>query len=118
MNVLNRIFLIVSALSLSACSYIYSEDGLFKDTTYSYVKAKQSKNLVLPKDLTQLNKLDYFAVPTIGKKAKAGLVGKEIDLMAPVQILDVLDTVRISRLSEIPAVYITDEKEFVLNAVK
>ncbi len=102
---------------LSACSIFYSEDGLVKDNSFEYIKADQTKTLEIPEPLKHKNNIDYTAVPAIGEKAKSAPIGKDLKVVAPIQILAVLDNVRSNKESENPAIFITEDANFVWQTI-
>ncbi|WP_196137678.1 outer membrane protein assembly factor BamC [Aliikangiella sp. G2MR2-5] len=102
---------------VSGCSYIYSEDGLVKDRTYEYLDAKQSKELIIPNDLKQENKVNFAQVPAIGDKAKGAPVGKDLSTNAPVQILAVIENTRQDKTGDNPAVFVNDDAAFVWQSI-
>ncbi|WP_168204312.1 outer membrane protein assembly factor BamC [Aliikangiella coralliicola] len=108
MNCFRKIILIILSAGLSACSYIYGEDGLIKDRTYDYLEAKQTKELVVPQELKQKARVDYTQVPAIGEKAKQADIGKSVRYAAPVQILAVLDNIREDKKAPNPAVFVQE----------
>jgi outer membrane protein assembly factor BamC len=110
-------FIVISSLSLSACSLIYGEDGLIKDTTYDYLKAEKTKDLKLPEGTKQKNKVDYTQIPAIGKQAESAPIGKNLLANTPVQILDVLENVRLDKVSVDPAVFIQEDKDFLWQSI-
>lgn len=113
-----QLSLIVGAVLVSSgCSYIYGEDGLIKDNTYAYLEAKQTKDIVIPESLKQEERADYTPIPAIGTKAAQSEIGKEVKIRAPVQILAVLDNVRVNKQAPHPTVYILEDEEFLWNAI-
>lgn len=98
---------------MSACSYFYGEDGIIRDSSYDYLKAKQTKDLKIPESLLQKNKVNYTPIPSIGKKAQNAPVGKDLRIVAPIQLLAVLDNVRVDRQAENPAIYMQEDIEFL-----
>jgi len=117
LNSIRKIIILASATSISACSFLYGEDGLIKDTSNDYLKASQTKDLVIPETLSHKDKVDYAMIPAIGKKAKTSKTGDALYSAAPVQILAVLENVRADKQGEYPAVFIQDEKEFLWNTI-
>ena len=113
MNSIRKLIVIASATSLSACSFIYGENGLIKDTSNDYLDAAETKDLAIPEGLTHKNKANYAQVPVIGEKAKTANIGIDLRHAAPVQILAVLENVRIDKQAEFPAVFIQDEQAFL-----
>lgn len=110
-------FVLFATLTVSGCSYIYGEDGFIKDNTYAYLEAKQTKDIVIPDSLKQEEKVDYTPIPAIGSKAKQAEVGTKVKVNAPVQILAVLDNVRVNKQAQNPTVYILEDEEFLWNSV-
>ncbi|MCW9017353.1 MAG: outer membrane protein assembly factor BamC [Kangiellaceae bacterium] len=109
MNNLSKLAVILlTVLVTTGCSYIYGEDGLIKDRAYEYIEARQAKELKIPGDLVQEDKANYAQVPTIGKKAQSAPSGKELEVGAPIQLLAVLENMRINKQSEHPSVFISD----------
>jgi outer membrane protein assembly factor BamC len=117
LNSIKKIIILASATSLSACSFIYGEDGLIRDTSNDYLTAVQTKELVMPEGLSHKAKANYAQVPAIGLKAETSLMGKELRNSAPVQILAVLENVRVDKQSEFPAIFIQDEQDFIWNVL-
>ena len=109
MNCFRKTILILLSTALSACSYIYGEDGLIKDRSYDYLEAKQIEDLKVPEEFKHKSKVDYTQVPAIGQKAKQADVGKNLRYSAPIQILAVLDNIREDKKSSNPAVFIQDD---------
>lgn len=105
--------MLVGSLTLSACGFIYGDDGLIKSQKYDYVTAKQSKELTIPGTLKHDGKVDFTVVPQIGEKAKLQVVGKKLVQSAPTQLLAVLDNTRVDKKSKIPSVLIIDESSFI-----
>ena len=106
-------FLVLLALVISSCGFIYGEDGLIKNQKYEYIKARQSKQLQVPPPLSHKDKADYTLLPNIGEQGKKGLVGKSLEQAAPTQLLAVLENTRVDRKSTAPAILIIDELEFI-----
>jgi len=117
LNRIKTLALVVSASLLSGCSWLYGEDGLIKDTRYDYVKAKQASDIKVPEPLVQKDKVDYTPIPAIGEKAKQAPVGDAVALSAPIQILAVLDNVRVNKKANNPSVYIIEDSEFLWDAI-
>ncbi|MGX5174341.1 outer membrane protein assembly factor BamC [Aliikangiella sp. IMCC44653] len=117
MNFCIKLSLVGICSILTACSSIYGDDGLIKDSSYEYLEAKQVEPLVLPEGLHQKRKLNYTLVPQIGEIAAKAPAGKELALQAPTQILDVLDNIRVNKQSDLPSVFIIDEKAFVAQSI-
>lgn len=106
-------------ISLSACGYIYGENGLIKDVTYDYLKAKEEKDLVIPKDLQHQSKANYALIPAIGKQSKNATTGKQLIDAPPTQILDVMDNVRVDTESATePAVFIAENAQFLWKSLQ
>jgi len=106
------------SLYVSACGFIYGDDGLIKSHEYDYVGAKEGKALELPPGLDHQSKADFTQLPTIGKLAVNQNQGSELDQSAPVQILAVLENTRADSQSSLPAVYILDEVLLVWESVQ
>jgi len=102
---------------LSGCGYIYGDDGLIKSKKYQYTQSKLEKELVIPAPLKQSSKADFTMIPPVGEKAKQGLMGKDLSQKAPVQILAVLDNIRVDRDSSEPAILVSDSMEFIWQTV-
>ncbi len=117
MNQFQKLSFVFASLALTGCSYLYSEDGLIKDRTYEYLDAKQAKDLKVPNDLKQKNKINYAQVPAIGEDAKKAPFGKDLKVNAPVQILAVLENVRLDKSAKFPTVFITDDIQFIWNNI-
>ncbi|MET1254316.1 outer membrane protein assembly factor BamC [Aliikangiella maris] len=117
MNLIKIISLFALASLLSACSLFYGEDGLIKDTSYDYLKAKETAPLKIPPHLKHENNVNYTVVPAIGEQAKNAPSGKDISLVAPAQILDVLDNIRANKQSPVPAIYIVENEEFLWDTI-
>ncbi|MDH5629027.1 MAG: outer membrane protein assembly factor BamC [Gammaproteobacteria bacterium] len=117
LNTIVKLSVIAMSSFLTACGFIYGEDGLIKDSTYDYLEAKQIKELSIPEPLQQGNKVNYAVVPAIGKLAQQAPVGKDLNERPPNQVLAVLDNVRVDRLSDRPAIYIQDQKDFVWQSI-
>jgi outer membrane protein assembly factor BamC len=113
LNCIKALCLVTLSTLLTACSWFYSEEGLIKDTTYDYIKAGQIKDIELPPSLVQKNRADFAPIPTIGEKASTAPMGSEVKLSAPVQILAVLDNVRVDNQANNPAVFIIEKSEFI-----
>lgn len=113
MNNIKKLLVVFSLTSLSACSYFYSEEGLIKDTSYDYLNARQTKGLEIPAPLVQEDKANYALVPRIGEKANKTQLSKNMKFSAPVQVLAVLDNVRLDKRASSPAVFIQEKKEFI-----
>ena len=118
LNNLSKLAVILLTVSVTTgCSYIYGEDGLIKDRTYEYIDARQAKALKIPGDLTQEDSVNYAQVPAIGKKAQGAPSGKALEVGAPVQLLAVLDNMRINKQSEHPSVFISDSATNIWQAI-
>jgi len=113
LNNFQKLVLVLGGISLSGCSYLYSEEGLIKDRTFEYLDARETKDLNIPPELKQKNKVNYAQVPAIGEAAKNAPFGKELKVNAPVQILAVLENMRLDKKSADPAVFIVDDFEFL-----
>lgn len=105
--------LVLLALVISSCGFIYGEDGLIKSQKYEYINARQSKPLELPPSLSHKDKADYTLLPNIGEQGKKGIIGKSLEQAAPTQLLAVLENTRVDRKSTVPAVLIIDDLEFI-----
>ena len=103
---------------MSACGYIYGDNGLIKSQEYDYLQAKQTKELSIPENLEHKNKANFTVVPKVGQKASQQPVGKDLAQVAPIQLLAVLDNTRVDKKSSIPAVFIMDEREFIWKSVE
>jgi len=101
---------------LPACSYIYGEQGLIKETTYEYLHAKTAKDLVIPPGLEHKGKLDFTPLPEVAQNMDAP-VGKDLNRQPPVQVLDVLDNTRFDKRAKYPTVFINDKASFIWNTI-
>ena len=117
MNNYQKLAFILGVSSLTGCSYLYSEEGIIKDRTFEYLEAKEEKALVLPADLKQKNNVNYAQVPNIGESARKAPYGKELSVSAPTQILSVLESTRLDKKSELPAVFIADDFDFIWQTI-
>ena len=109
MKHLRNISWLISASILSGCSWLYSEEGLIRDTENDYLQAKQTADLKIPSGLQQKNKVDNTPIPAIGEKAKSVAVDLAMKLKSPIQVLAVLENVREDKNAANPAVFIADE---------
>ena len=117
MKSIKTLALVVSSTLISACSWLYGEDGLIKDSTYEYVNAQQTKDITIPSTLNQKNKANYTPIPNIGTKAQAAPMGADIKISAPLQIMAVLDNIRENKKSTNPAIYIIEDVDFLWNSI-
>jgi outer membrane protein assembly factor BamC len=106
-------FIALIASVLTGCGYIYGENGLIKNQEYTYVNAKQSKDLKIPTTLSHKSSANYTVLPKLGNKAENHSLGKNLKQSAPVQLLAVLDNTRVDKKSLIPSVLIIDDLEFI-----
>ena len=113
MSLIKLSLLVLLALVISGCGYIYGENGLIKNKKYDYVKAKQAKPLEIPPSLSHKDKADYTPLPNIGVQGKKGQYGKELAKGAPIQLLAVMDNTRVDRKSVAPAILVIDRIEFI-----
>ncbi len=104
-------FLILVAMLISSCGYIYGDDGLIKSKKFDYVNSKKSKDLKTPDDLTHKGQSNYAITPPIATKQKKYVVGQKLSHFAPTQLLAVMENTRVDRTSKQPAVLIVDKKE-------
>ncbi len=102
---------------VSGCGYIYGDNGLIKSQEYDYLHAKETKELEVPTPLVHKNKSNYTVVPQIGASAQNNQSGKQLSQAAPIQLLAVLDNTRVDKKSEIPAVLIIDNVDFIWQTV-
>jgi outer membrane protein assembly factor BamC len=98
---------------ISGCGYIYGDNGLIKSQEFDYLRAEETKELDMPEPLVHKNKTNYTVVPQIGEKAKNAPRGKQLGQKAPIQLLAVLDNTRVDKKSELPAVFIMDNRDFI-----
>ncbi|TQV76977.1 outer membrane protein assembly factor BamC [Aliikangiella marina] len=117
MKIIKTSIVILSCQMLAGCSWLYGEDGLVKDSSYEYVNARQTKDIQIPGELTQKRKVNFTPVPAIGEKAKQAPYGKEVKVSAPIQILAVLDNIRIDKKADNPAVFILDDSDFLWRSI-
>ena len=113
LNLVKLSFIALIASILSGCGYIYGDSGLIKNQEYSYVNAKQSKKLEIPKSLSHKSSADYTVLPKLGKTTQNHTLGKDLKQSAPIQLLAVLDNTRVDKKSSIPSVLIIDELDFI-----
>lgn len=117
MKIIKTLIVILLCPLVAACSWLYGEDGLVKDSTYDYIDARSTKDIEIPGELNQKKKANYTPVPAIGEKAKQAPFGKDIKVSAPVQILAVLDNIRVDKKAENPTVYILDDSDFLWDSL-
>ncbi len=117
MKIIKLSFVVVSVLSLSACGYIYGDNGLIKSQEYDYLRADETQELKVPEPLIHKNKSNYTVVPAIGSSAKNQPTGKQLTQKAPIQLLAVLDNTRVDKQSAIPAVFVMDNVDFIWQTV-
>jgi len=104
---------LLAIIFVNGCGYIYGDNGLVKSQEYSYVNSKEDKELEIPADLTHESKANYTVVPKIGKKSEKSVLGKQLTQIAPAQLLTVMDNTRVDKNSDIPAVLIVDDPNFI-----
>ncbi len=102
---------------VSGCGYIYGDNGLIKSQEYDYLHAKETNELEVPEPLVHKNKSNYTVVPQIGSATKDNASGKQLSQAAPIQLLAVLDNTRVDKKSEVPAVYIMDNIDFIWQTI-
>lgn len=98
--------LIGSVTLISGCSWLYSEDGLVRDSSKDYVTAKQTAPLKLPEDYDSTLIRDRLAIPELTATANQSQVGDALDKQPPSQILSVGQGMRINRSSQHPGVFL------------
>lgn len=104
-------------LLVGGCGYIYGDNGLIKSQEYDYLRAKEAKELEVPEPLVHKNKSNYTVVPKIGQSANNAASGKQLSQAAPIQLLAVLDNTRVDKKSDVPAVFIMDNNDFIWQTV-
>ncbi|MBV1909698.1 MAG: outer membrane protein assembly factor BamC [Kangiellaceae bacterium] len=117
MNLIRLSVVVVISSALSACGYIYGDNGLIKSQEYDYLTAKQTKELKIPDTLSHKDKANFTVVPKIGQKAENQPQGKDLTQEAPIQLLAVLDNTRVDKQSDIPAVLVMDNADFVWQTI-
>jgi len=108
---------LLTTFVLTACGYIYGDNGLIKSQEYDYLAAKQTKELSIPDPLIHKSKSDYTVVPKIGEKATNSPTGKSLAQAAPIQLLAVLDNTRVDKKADVPTVLVMDSVDFIWQTV-
>ncbi|NVJ61331.1 MAG: outer membrane protein assembly factor BamC [Gammaproteobacteria bacterium] len=113
-----KTFALIGSLTLvSGCSWLYSEDGLVRDSSKDYEKAKQTQTLKLPENYDSNHIRDRLPIPQLTEEANRAKFGEELDKRPPSQILSVGQGMRIMRAKDHPGVYLmmtNDELEKLL----
>ena len=93
------ISVVICALTISACGWLTGDDGIFRDRSNDYRKARETPPLILPEGVSSETIDDSYAIPQISDRSELSeiyvmprpeVLGEEVDR----------ETVRINRLSE------------------